>query len=191
MYKYDPQLFDILIIDDRMFIFFSNDKYVSAYFPFHFNKTSVIFHYDKFLINQKTISHLKSLNECIEDKKTMEEAFTSCNSDADINDEEYISNEEKEIMTKLLKLESCYMRYDFDVKNANGLKHPLIHLDINFSKGGSWKFGLHDRITPLRFMQMFDKKTDCEFLEDGIIGKNDRKRVIYNLIKSLQCKLGQ
>ena len=38
---------------------------------------------------------------------------------------------------------------------------------------------------------MFDKKTDCEFLEDGIIGKNDRKRVIYNLIKSLQCKLGQ
>lgn len=43
-YKYDPQLFDILIIDDRMFIFFSNDKYVSAYFPFHFNKTSVIFH---------------------------------------------------------------------------------------------------------------------------------------------------
>lgn len=184
-YNYTPQLFDIVIRENRVFVFFSKDKYVSVYFPFSFNKARRVFHCSKYLISQKSVSHLKLLSACISNEKSIEDAFASCNLDVLDSDEDYITDDEKTIMSILLNTESCYIRYDFDERNENFQIHPLIHFDINFSKGGNWKIGLYDRITPFRFCQMFDKEIECEYLENGILFEKDKKRVITQLIESL------
>ena len=118
--SYTPQLFDIIIRGNRIFIFFTKDKYVSAYFPFNFNKTRIVFHCNEYLINQQSISHLKTLNTYIANEKSIEDAFTSCNLEVLNNDEDYITDNEKIIMSILLNTESCYIRYDYDEKNENG-----------------------------------------------------------------------
>ncbi len=105
--NYTPQLFDIIIKGDRVFVFFSKDKYVSVYFPFSFNKTRCVFHCREYIISQKSVSHLKLLSTCIANEETIEDAFTSCNLDVLYSDEDYITNDEKTIMSILLNTESC------------------------------------------------------------------------------------
>ena len=184
-FNYIPQLFDIIIKGNRIFVFFSKDKYVSVYFPFNFNKTRAVFHCEEYLINLQSISHLKSLNTYIAVEKSIGDAFASCNHEFHIGDDDYITDDEKIIMSILLNTESCYIRYDYDKKNENAKIHPLIHFDMNYSKEGNWKIGLYDRITPFRFYQMFDKEIECEFLENGILFEKDKKRVIAQLMNSL------
>lgn len=185
--RYVPKLSDIVIQENRMFIFFSDSKYVSAYFPFNFEKTTPIFYCKKYPINLKTTSHLKSLNECISREEKIEDAFVSCNIGLVIEDEDFISEDDKNIMSILLKSEPGYVRYDYDPKHEHGNIHPLVHFDINYTSNCNWKIGLHDTITPSRFCRVFNKKEDREFFENGPLTKRDKYDVLSQIIASLPC----
>ncbi len=61
-------------------------------------------------------------------------------------------------------MEDGYIRYDYDLKNKNGKKHPLYHLDINYSSGVTYKVGLRHAVSDSEFQDILDVKTDCAYL---------------------------
>ena len=64
----------------------------------------------------------------------------------------------------LLSFESGYLRYDFDMKNENGLKHPPHHLDIFFSSNSTFKIGLNNQLNVASFTDVLEPNTNCHFL---------------------------
>lgn len=58
-------------------------------------------------------------------------------------------------------LDFGYLRFDYDPKNEKGDIHPLHHLDINYSKYGTFKIKLPNRITMQHFEDIFDKEKPC------------------------------
>lgn len=64
----------------------------------------------------------------------------------------------------LMLTEPAYFRYDYDPKSCKGNKHPLYHLDCNFTKDQHYKIGLHNAINLNQVEDLLDKETDCWFL---------------------------
>jgi hypothetical protein len=68
------------------------------------------------------------------------------------------------ILEEIFQSEPAYVRYDNDSKNVNGKKHPLNHLDINYSSYGTYKLGLNNIILENYFEDVLNTNTDCSFL---------------------------
>lgn len=65
----------------------------------------------------------------------------------------------------LMLLESGYIRFDNDAKNARGHKHPLNHLDIFYSQNTTFKVGLLQESNIEHFCDMLDITTNCHYLQ--------------------------
>lgn len=76
-------------------------------------------------------------------------------------DNENIDNDTYDILGSLSLLDFGYLRFDYDPKNEKGDIHPLHHLDINYSKYGTFKIKLPNRITMQHFEDIFDKEKPC------------------------------
>ena len=84
----------------------------------------------------------------------------------------------------LMFSEPAYVRYDYDPKRSNGLKHPLCHFDYNFIDVHHYKVGLHGRINLGQLEDMMNKDTDSWYVakyKESILEK--RKRLKYRFSK--------
>lgn len=69
-----------------------------------------------------------------------------------------------EIVEELFRYEPSYIRYDHDPENQNGQLHPLHHLDVNYSKAGTYKIGLRSAIKLEDLEDILNIQTDCYYL---------------------------
>lgn len=159
----------------RLFVCYE-DKIISFLFPFNIEiNTFDNVEYLKLYIahtgleiDAQKVSILKSIFLCVLDEmKSMEE----CVSEIYLAlDESQIEDEEKSdyfiIVNYLLNREYGYLRYDHDIKNANGLLHPEHHLDINYSSNSTYKIGLDSAIDDNYFIDLLNLQTDSKFICD-------------------------
>ena len=69
------------------------------------------------------------------------------------------------LMLKLWYMEDGYIRYDYDLERSNGGKHPLNHLDVNYSMGTTYKIGLKNAIQMKEFVEILNINSDCAYLQ--------------------------
>ena len=69
------------------------------------------------------------------------------------------------ILEEIFQSEPAYIRYDNDPKNEDGKKHPLHHLDINYSSYGTYKLGLKSVIIENNFEDVLNINTNCSYLD--------------------------
>lgn len=92
-----------------------------------------------------------------------------------INDkisQELIENEWEEVdwetlldlVKTLMLFEPGYLRYDHDIKNANGTLHPEHHLDFFFSSNSTMKLGLPGVVTSDWMLDMLNILTNCKYI---------------------------
>ena len=186
-YSYDPIFDDVLISDNRLFVFYNKAKYVSIHFPFRVALNGDIYHISRGIpLTNDNISHIRrALNHIRDHKMYLIDGISECNINLKPTDYEYITAEEFDLLSILLTVEPAYIRYDWDKKNANGNYHPEIHFDINFSKMGTYKIGLNVPFSPKRFFELFKDNIPCEYIENGDRHTVDCKHSISKLIDSL------
>lgn len=68
-------------------------------------------------------------------------------------------------LRELFLHEDGYIRYDYDEKHENSQTHPLYHLDICYSPGNTFKFGLRKEIGEDYFIDILNTETNCTYLE--------------------------
>ncbi len=68
------------------------------------------------------------------------------------------------LLFKLWYMEDGYIRYDYDPEQENGKKHPLYHLDVNYSSGTTYKIGLNAPLQVDKLKDILDTTTDCLYL---------------------------
>tara|TARA_R110002072_G_scaffold75624_4_gene177874 strand:- start:1857 stop:2477 length:621 start_codon:yes stop_codon:yes gene_type:complete len=70
------------------------------------------------------------------------------------------------ILEEIFQSEPAYIRYDNDPENEDGKKHPLHHLDINYSSYGTYKLGLNNTIIENNFEDVLNINTNCSYLDN-------------------------
>ena len=153
-----------LVIDkmSRLF-FYKNEKFYSVSFPFNVkienNVITEITSYSGRKLDNQSISSIISILDNPEFKLNPSPVdFYSQTNDID---EHSIS-----LLEEIFRFEPAYIRYDNDPVNENGNKHPLHHLDFNYSSYGTFKFGLKNIPDESYFQNLLNINTDCSFLED-------------------------
>ncbi|MDY6120657.1 MAG: hypothetical protein SPI03_04920 [Campylobacter sputorum] len=68
------------------------------------------------------------------------------------------------ILKELIILEDGYIRYDYDLKNADGNIHPINHYDIFYTNINQIKIGLSNNIDKNYFLDTLDISKACKFL---------------------------
>lgn len=68
------------------------------------------------------------------------------------------------LVRELMLAEDGYLRYDFDEVRRDGHRHPLHHIDVNYSNGGSFKVGLNNSVDRTTLTAILDSTTDCHYL---------------------------
>lgn len=71
----------------------------------------------------------------------------------------------KQLITYLLSFEPAYIRVDHDEKRENKEKHPLDHLDVNYSNAGTFKLGLNRKVGIEDLISSMEKETICPVIE--------------------------
>lgn len=69
-----------------------------------------------------------------------------------------------QLIEELLQIEPAYIRYDIDPENVDGKRHPLHHLDVNYSTYGTYKIGLNGLLSEDNFIDILNINTDCYYL---------------------------
>lgn len=69
-----------------------------------------------------------------------------------------------DLLLNLLTIEDGYVRYDDDVDNVNGDRHPQHHIDIFYSNHTTFKLGLTGERSQQDILDMLDILTDCHFV---------------------------
>lgn len=64
----------------------------------------------------------------------------------------------------LCSFEVGYLRYDYDPEHEDGQRHPLHHLDINFSNACTYKIGLTSNMEVDAFVDLLNLETDCKYI---------------------------
>lgn len=146
--------------NSRANIFISSNKYVSISFPFNvkYKQGHIKLYIDKHgtEISSDIISECVSIVNVLKNDGTFVDVWFE-------SDEPY-SELSLRIIEYLLHSEPCYLRYDYDMAKANGSLHPIHHLDINMTKGGHYKIGLHKKLSHKQFLDILDIETNCYYL---------------------------
>ena len=167
-YKLDNQLIKGKVVlkvskMSRLF-FFSQDKFFSINFPFFVSDA-----------NNELSFYSKDGNEV--DSKVTSDVLSILASDTVLSSSDVIAFAELvsdisdynagfwSLLRELFLFEDGYIRYDYDEKNENGLKHPLYHLDVFYCSGSTFKIGLRHKITDDHLVDFLNLETDCHFLE--------------------------
>lgn len=160
----DVECFSImkLFIDKMSRLFFYKEKkYFSISFPFTVemeddNITQITTLSGKIVNNQSLSSAISILNDHnFKLNPSLLDYYILSNNDESIG---------VSILEEIFQSEPAYIRYDNDPINVNGNKHPLNHLDINYSSYGTYKVGLNSVILENYFEDVLNINTDCSFL---------------------------
>ena len=154
----------ILYIDkmSRLF-FFSENKYYSIVFPFHFleenGKYKVVFQ-SHMEVNSQLIAKVISIIKCDEFKAQCSLDFVEpiCDIEDDCDENFWI------FLRELLLMEDGYIRYDYDYEHTNGDLHPLNHYDLFYSSKATFKIGLSNKLNEKEFVDLLDINSDCKYL---------------------------
>lgn len=147
------------------------DKMFSIVFPFSLDKNSdpkycIFDSVTERIVDARTVSFMRTIIKDIDlVSSTFEQLLEQVyfNADSEKFDYEFIDGCCK-IILRLFTTESGYIRYDYDVEHQNGIRHPLNHLDINYSSKCTYKLGLYNRIVMSQFIELLDIETDCKFV---------------------------
>lgn len=163
--------------------YISENKTFSIYFPFLINQlmdSTLSFQYSTF----QNIKNLEYLNIDLQKISFIIEWVNKINNlegllfdnlfeiiyPEDDQDEAtlYLDKAEKdyciEILFFLLQYDEGYLRYENDIKNENGRKHPRYHFDIFFEEKSSFKIGLENAIPYSDFELFLDNDLDRWFV---------------------------
>lgn len=69
-----------------------------------------------------------------------------------------------QILKSLLTFEAGYLRYDYDEERENGDLHPLNHIDVNYSSGGTFKLGIKSSIVCTDFVDIVNVNTNSFYI---------------------------
>ena len=158
-------IFNVIIRENRAYVLFNRDKYVSIYFPFGFSLSDDRFHLNRYTIDTKRISHLRSILDSIKEEGSFLEGMKNCNDGVSSSDPDFVTDEDKNIFSEICMLEAGYLRFDFDSKNANGKIHPVNHLDVNYSREATYKIGLYEKMKPEMFLKLLDNSKERLYIE--------------------------
>lgn len=158
-------VFNVVLHENRAFVIFNRDKYVSIYFPFGFSDQEDRFYLNKYPIDTKRISHLRTILDSIKEEGSFLGGMKTCNDNILATDPEYVTDEDKDVFSEICMIEAGYLRFDYDLKSANGKIHPLNHLDINYSKNATFKIGLHEKMRPEKFFHFLNNSKERFFIE--------------------------
>ena len=155
----------ILYIDkmSRLF-FFSEKKYYSIVFPFHFleenGKYKIIFQ-SNIEVNSQLISKVISIIKCDEFKAQCSLDFVEpvCDAEDDCDEKFWI------FLRELLLMEDGYIRYDYDEEHEDENNHPLNHYDLFYSSNATFKIGLSGLLREDEFVDLLDINRDCKYLK--------------------------
>ena len=68
------------------------------------------------------------------------------------------------LLRELMLAEDAYVGYDWDEQRADGDRHPVHHLDLGYSAGGSFKLGLRQTLDHPTFVSILNVEVDCHYL---------------------------
>lgn len=146
----------------RLF-FFSADKFFSITFPLTVSESSHGLSYSSRHISDvdsrvtSSVIGLLSASEQFDSDCILE--FAEPILGLDDSDNRFWS-----FMRELLMHEDGYVRYDHDVRREDGHLHPLDHMDIFYSSGGTFKLGLNGRIKEDHLIYILSLETNCLYL---------------------------
>jgi hypothetical protein len=80
------------------------------------------------------------------------------------------------LLKELMLAEDLYIRYDFDEERAAGHLHPLHHIDLGYSSGGTFKVGLDSPIDRDTLVGILDVGSECHYLRPAITLPRGPKR---------------
>ncbi|MGW8114021.1 hypothetical protein ACVS9P_02360 [Caproicibacterium sp. NSD3] len=69
-----------------------------------------------------------------------------------------------ELIKHLVLFEPGYLRYDHDIKHANGELHPEHHLDFFFSQNNVLKIGLRSGVESEWMLDLLNILTNCKYI---------------------------
>lgn len=162
-----------VIIEKMSRIFFDFDeKRYSFIFPFGLDQRrdedafDIVEPYTDSVIDYCTISCMKSILANVE---------LSCMTFEELIDQAYFNSFDETydakqvdrccmLLTRLFVEEWGYIRYDYDVEHQNGDRHPLNHLDVNFSSRCTYKLGLKKEMKMDELIDLVDIQTDCRYV---------------------------
>lgn len=164
--------------NSRANIFISSNKYVSVSFPFNikYKQGYVKLYIDKHgtEISSDIISECLSIVNVLKHDATFVDVW--------FESDDPFSEMSLRIVEYLLHSEPCYLRYDYDMAKSNGSLHPVHHLDINMTKGGHYKIGLHKKLSHKQFLDILNVETNCYYLSPFMIN---------NLLVQSKRKIGK
>ncbi|WP_033915881.1 hypothetical protein [Campylobacter sputorum] len=162
--KQKNKLAEIQIICDKIkrIYFFTNTKYYSICFPFSIyeeENSNYKIKFKEFDIDTEITSYILRILKSKEiiNYKTFGEIETS-DEFMDIDSDIWY------ILKELIILEDGYIRYDYDLKNADGNIHPINHYDIFYTNINQIKIGLSNNIDKNYFLDTLDISKACKFL---------------------------
>lgn len=68
------------------------------------------------------------------------------------------------VLEEIFRAEPGYIRFDHDRERENYKRHPLNHVDINYSTYSTYKIGMDDKMLSTDFEDMLNTLTDCTYL---------------------------
>ena len=154
-----------LVIDkqSRVYVFLSDAKFYS----FAYGCQVEIEHDSSNVLSIYTKTGVKCTLENLSNALSVISSI-KCDSIIDIymsRDDEDIQNDDAyRLLEYFWAKEPGYIRYDYDIKNANGHKHPLNHFDVNILKYGQYKLGAHEKMTPQMFEDIINCESDCHYI---------------------------
>lgn len=158
----------VIYIDKMHRVFLSEkDKIHSFHFPFAFSVRDgkCVLSHDHFEITSAACTVLEATFFNLSRTYTIEsilENYWDIAADFQISEEEI--NLYGNLITYLLSFEPGYLRFDHDVIRKEVGIHPEYHLDINYTNGASFKFGLTTFLRDVDFIDILDLNTPCLYL---------------------------
>lgn len=170
------ELFRISINVDKMsrifYISENNKRIFSFNFPFKIvasdSKSTVdVYSYNHLdCLTQKDILGLKEILNLVScpikiQNMTLDNIFDFYTDDLY---SEYNLNRVFSLFHELMIFEPGYIRYDYDLDNADEEYHPLFHLDLYYTNSNTFKLGLHAEKDVEDLTKMMDIKKRCIYL---------------------------
>lgn len=157
---------------NRIFVFLDNNKFVSIQFPFDIIKVSdqLNFKFKGIDIDNKLVSEGLSVLAQLDEDKYHDIRHVLASDDDEINPNTY------DVLGSLALLDFGYLRFDHDPKNEKGDIHPLNHLDVNYSKNGTFKIKLASKLSMQNFEDIFDKDKPCVSMFINLLSNLSNKK---------------
>lgn len=167
---HSPHIKIEIIPTPRLYIYVSSNKYISIVFPFNvkLDGDNITLWYNDVMVDEKIISEIITLLHMRQNSRSSVGASKNTLLELYVSNDEYepISDNAFYVTENLLQSEYGYIRHDYDPHSANGKIHPEYHMDINYSKYATFKYGAERMLSNVEFEFTFDKNKECLYLRE-------------------------